>query len=147
MDRRSEKRLGCPFWETFSCDVCEPEKLPLRFFPRPSEKDRRERRESMEMRESSPAKLLLFILTGGYFRLLLFLSAAAAAASAPFLRLPNSEPLRNILPPNSPIVLDRLWPLPSLPSSPAKPETLANFAGTALILGRPISGWKSPDCL
>jgi hypothetical protein len=55
-----EKRRAC-----FSCEVCDPDMLPDLFFPRPIEKDRRERLESIDTLGSSPVGMELFMLTGG----------------------------------------------------------------------------------
>lgn len=128
--------------------------LPLRFLPRPREKDRRDCLESIDCRGSSPpTPIELAMLIGGYF--LLFFSTGGdvggaplaetggAAASCRLRLLPKRDPLRprsfELI---SPIVLDRLWPLPSLPwvgAVSVNPETLANLDGT---LGRPMP-WPS----
>lgn len=98
---RNENRL----FACLSSDVCDPFMLPDCFFPSPSEKERRERFESIDGRMGPSSEIGWVMLTGGYF-------LDFSPEGSPLLRLLlvlNTEPLRpKILLPMSPIVFDRL---------------------------------------
>ena len=112
-----EKELGSNENRLFAClsnDVCDPFMLPDRFFPSPSEKERRERFESIDGRMGPSSEIGWVMLTGGYF--LDFSPVESWLLRLPLL--PNTDPLRpKILLPMSPIVFDRLWPLESVLSA------------------------------